>query len=183
MRPEKELLKQEIKDKMDRHNGSFVIMQYAGLTANGANEFRREIAKMGGDVEVVRKRILEKAIEGSGIGKLDESYTNGHIALVFLGSDPIETTKAVYKFSKDLKMIQVLGGRFEGQLYPAEDVKRLSELPSKDQMRAQLLSVFEAPMAQTLAVVEAVLSSVVYCLDNKVKQDSNESNENNGSEE
>ena len=26
---------------------------------------------------------------------------------------------------------------------------------------------FEAPMAQTLAVMEALLASVVYCLDNK----------------
>ena len=53
----------------------------------------------------------------------------------------------------------------------ASDVERLSKLPSKDEMRAQFLSVLEAPMSQTLAVMEALLTSVPYCLDNKCKQE------------
>ncbi|WP_068469693.1 50S ribosomal protein L10 [Candidatus Protochlamydia phocaeensis] len=169
MRPEKELLKQEIKDKIER-SPSFVIMHYAGLTANMANDFRRQIGKMGGDIEVVRKRVLLKAAEDAGI-ELDLSTLTGHIGLVFLGQDPIETTKMVFKFSQEReKAIQVLGGRFDGQLYAAADVEKLSTLPSKNEMRAQFLSTLEAPMAQTLAVVEALLASVAYCLDNKAKQ-------------
>lgn len=170
MRPEKELLKNEIKDKIERHS-SFVIMQYAGLAANAANEFRRQISNMGGEVEVVRKRILMKAAEDVGL-KLDLSALEGHLGLVFLGKDPIETTKAVFKFSQDReKVIQICAGRFEGQLYSGEDVEKMSKLPSKNEMRAQFLSILEAPMAQTLAVMDAVLSSVVYCLDNKSKQE------------
>lgn len=173
MRPEKELLKKEIKDKIER-NGSFVIMQYAGLAANAANAFRREIGTMGGEIEVVRKRILLKAAEDIGL-KLDLSSLNGHLGLIFLGKDPIETTKAVFKFSQDReKVIQICAGRFEGQLYNGADVEKLSKLPSRDEMRAQFLSVLEAPMAQTLAVMDAVLTSVVYCLDNKSKQTSGE---------
>jgi large subunit ribosomal protein L10 len=169
MRTEKELLKQEIKDKLDRF-GSFVIMQYTGLTANMANEFRREMGKLGGDVEVVRKRVLLKAAEDAGV-QLDLSSLPGHIGIVFLGQDPIETTKMVFKFSQDReKVIQVIGGRFDGQLYSGADVERLSTLPGKNEMRAQLLSVLEAPLSQTLAVMEALLASVPYCLDNKGKQ-------------
>lgn len=169
MRQEKDLLKQEVKDKFERF-GSFVIMQYAGLSANAANAFRREVAKLGGDVEVVRKRVLRKAAEDAGI-ELDFATLTGHIGIVFLGEDPIETTKMVFKFSQDReKVIQVLGGRFDGQLYAGADVERLSTLPGKDEMRAQLLSVFEAPLSQTLAVMEALLASVPYCLDNKCKQ-------------
>jgi large subunit ribosomal protein L10 len=36
-------------------------------------------------------------------------------------------------------------------------------------MRAQLLGTFEAPMSQTLAVVEAILCSVLHCLENKAQ--------------
>ena len=63
-----------------------------------------------------------------------------------------------------------MGGRFEGRMYAADQMVKLSTLPSKDEMRAQLLATLEAPMAQTLAVMEAVLSSVVYCLQNKSEQ-------------
>lgn len=175
MRPEKELLKQEIKDKIERF-GSFVIMRYKSLNANTANDFRRAMGKVGGDVEVVRKRVLLKAAEDVGL-ELDLSTLTGHIGLVFLGEDPIESTKTVIKFSQDReKVIQVLGGRFDGQMYTGADVERLSTLPGKDEMRAQLLSVFEAPLSQTLAVIEALLTSVPYCLDNKSKQEENTEN-------
>ena len=35
--------------------------------------------------------------------------------------------------------------------------KQISKLPGKDEMRAQFLGLLEAPMAQTLAVMEAVI--------------------------
>lgn len=173
MRPEKELLKNEIKDKLKRFE-SFVIMQYKSLTANAANDFRRAVGKMGGDVEVVRKRVLVKAAEDAGV-ELDQSSLQGHVGIVFFANDPIESTKTVIKFGQDRgdKVIEVIGGRFDGKLYSGADVERLSTLPGKDEMRAQLLSVIEAPLSQTLAVIEALLASVPYCLDNKAKQEEN----------
>lgn len=176
MRKEKELLKREITDKIERFK-SFVIMQYFGLNANIANEFRREMDKAGGDVEVVRKRVLLKAAEDAGV-QLDLSSFTGHIGIVFLGQDPIESTKTVIKFGQDRdKVIQVIGGRFDGRLYSGADVERLSTLPGKNEMRAQLLSVFEAPLSQTLAVIEALLTSIPYCLDNKSKEEKTENAE------
>lgn len=171
MREEKQLLLDEIKEQIERFD-SFVIMSYANLTANAVNDFRREVAKSGGNVEVVRKRVMIKAADAAGI-KLDVAALPGHIGLVFTGKDPIETTKLVFKFRKDSKKnIEVVGARLDGQLYSGPDVEMLSQLPGKDEMRAQLLSVFEAPMSHTLAVMEALLTSVVYCLDNKGKQES-----------
>lgn len=171
MRQEKELLKIDVKEKFNKY-ASFVVMKYMGLSANSANEFRREVAKAGGDVEVIRKRILIKAAKDANVD-LDLDALEGHVGLVFLGQDPIETTKLVMKFSQDRdNVIKILLGRYDGKLYQGDDVERLSKLPSKNEMRAQFLSTLEAPMSQTLAVMDAVLSSVVYCLDNKAKQES-----------
>jgi large subunit ribosomal protein L10 len=169
MRPEKDLLKQEIKNKIQNFQ-SFLIMQYNALNANAANEFRRNIGKGGGEVEIVRKRVLMKAAEDAGL-ELNLADLPGHIGIVFFGQDPIESTKTVIQFGKEKEnTIKVLGGRFDGQMYSGEDVERLSTLPGKDEMRAQLLSVFEAPLSQTLAVIEALLTSVPYCLENKTKE-------------
>lgn len=173
MRKDKQLLLDEIKEQINAaYNGSFVIMKYQGLPSNRVNEFRREIANMGGNLEMVRKRILIKAAETAGI-KLSLKALPGHIGIVFSGKDPLETTKAVFKFSRETdKAAEVVGGRIEGQLYSGPDIEILSNLPSKDEMRAQFLGTLEAPLSQTLAVFEAILSSVVYCLDNKSKQSS-----------
>lgn len=169
MRKEKQLLLDEIKSQLPP-GAPFLIMQYKGLPANKANSFRTEMAKLGGGVAVVRKRVLIKAASESGV-TLDVSELPGHIALVFAGNDPLETTKQVLKFSQENdKAITLVGGRFDGQLYNAAQMEMLSKLPGRDEMRAQLLATFEAPMAQTLAVMDALLSSVVYCLDNKTKE-------------
>lgn len=170
MRNEKQLLLKEVKGQIDQY-GSFVIMRYVSLSANKANDFRRQIAGLGGYVEVMRKRILIKAAKAAGVD-LEIEALPGHIGLVYSSKDPIEMTKFVFKFGQENdKAVQVIGGRFEGQIYNAADVEKLSKLPGKDEMRAQLLGTFEAPMAQTLAVMDALLSSVVYCLDNKSKLD------------
>lgn len=170
MRKDKQLLLDDVADQV-KNQGSFLIMSYLGLDANKANELRREVAKTGGNIEVVRKRVLIKAAQVAGVTlNLDEMP--GHIGLIFAGPDLLETTKTVFKFSQDVgEALKVIGGRYEGQLYSGADVEMLSKLPGKDEMRAQLLGLFEAPMAQTLAVMDAILSSVVYCLDNKCKQE------------
>lgn len=175
MRKDKQLLLDEVKEQIDQYN-SFVIMSYLKLGANAANKFRTEIANLGGNVEVMRKRVLIKAAEAAGV-TLDIKALPGHIGLVFAGRDALETTKAVFKFSQDNnKAVEVIGARFEGQLYNGADMEMLSKLPGKDEMRAQLLATLEAPLSQTLAVMDAVLTSVVYCLDNKCKQQGSENN-------
>lgn len=170
MREEKKLLLKDIKDQIDEH-GSFVIMSYSKFTANSANKFRGEIAKLGGNVEMVPKRVLMKAAEKAGVS-LDSITMPGHISLVFAGAEPFETIKAVFKFSKDSgNVFEVIGGKFEGQLYSGKDVETLSTLPSKDEMRAQFLGMLEAPMAQTLSTMEAILTSVIYAIEEKAKKD------------
>lgn len=173
MRKEKQLLLDEVSHQIANVD-SFVLVSYKGLTANNANNFRRQICKIGGNFEVVRKRVLQKAAKTQGID-LDLKSLPGHIGLVFCGQDAIETTKAVFRINNEIgKTVDVIGGRFDGLLYDGSQVEMLSKLPGKDEMRAQLLATLEAPMSQTLAVMDALLSSVVHCLNNKSKsEDSN----------
>lgn len=170
MREEKKLLLKEIKDQIDEY-GSFLIMSYSKFNANSANAFRGQIEKLGGNVEMVPKRVLMKAAEKAGVS-LASIELPGHISLVFAGAEPFETVKAVFKYSKESgDAFNVVGGKFEGQIYNGKDVELLSQLPSKDEMRAQFLGLLEAPMAQTLSTMEAILCSVMYAIEEKAKKD------------
>lgn len=166
MRKEKQLHLSEIQKPIASH--SFLVVKYK-MGANLANSFRRELGKGGSHLEVTRKRMLLKAAKDSGVD-LKYNSLDGHIGVVFVESNPLDVTKMVFKFREDnADAIEVVGGRIDGQLYNGTDMEKLSKLPSMDEMRAQLLSVFEAPLSQTLATMEAILASVVYCLDNKCK--------------
>ena len=169
MRQEKTLLLNEIREKLDASK-AIVLTCYKNLNPNKASDFRINIAKTGGTFEVVKKRMLIKAAEQAGL-TLDRNNLQGHIGVVFAEQDPVQTTKVVYNFRKENEgMMEILGGRFEGKLCSSKDVEIISQLPSQDEMRSQLLGLFEAPMSQTLAVVEAILCSVMYCLENKAKE-------------
>ncbi len=175
MRQEKSLLLQEIKDKIDGSQ-AIVLATYQKMSPNLASDFRMNISKTGGSFEIVKKRMLIKAAEKAGF-TLDRSNLQGHIGVIFADSDPVETTKYVYQFCKEnTDNFVVIGGRFEGQLCSETDLKLISQLPSQDEMRAQLLGTFEAPMSQTLATIEALLCSVVYCLENKTADSKEEVN-------
>ncbi len=168
MKREKQLLLDELTDQIANYK-SFVVMSYSKLSANKANEFRKSVSKIGGTVEVMRKRLLVKAAAAAG---LDLKFTlPGHIGVVYAAQDPLEMTKMVLKFSQDNdEAIDLIAGRFDGILYNGDDVEKLSKLPSKPEMRAQFLATLEAPMSQTLAVMDALLTSVMHCLENKSKQ-------------
>ncbi len=172
MRAEKTLLLQEIVDKIDGSK-AMVIANYKQLNPNLASAFRMNIGKTGGSLEVVKKRLLVQAAKTMGISLDRDTMLKGHIAIVFADEDPVQTTKCVYQFCKENEeILSVLGGRFEGILCSAKDVELISKLPGRDEMRSQLLGLFEAPMSQTLSVIESLLCSVMFCLENKAANDS-----------
>lgn len=170
MRQEKQLLLNEIKEKID-NSKAFVLAQYQSLEPNISADLRASLGQTGAELEVVKKRILLKAAENAGIS-LNTFTMQGHIAVVFTSQDPIPATKVIYQFCQDNeKNVEVVGGCFEGEICSVADVKQISQLPSKEEMQAQFLSVLEAPMAQVLSVVQSLLTSVIYCLDNKSQQE------------
>ncbi|MGR3973195.1 MAG: 50S ribosomal protein L10 [Candidatus Rhabdochlamydia sp.] len=166
MRQEKQLLLDDIRDRISESKG-FVLTRYNKMDPNLAAKFRFDLMKSGGEFEVIRKRILIKAASGAGLS-LERSSLEGHIGIVFATQDLLETVKSVFQFKQGSQnAIDVLGGRFEGLLYSAEDMEALSKLPSKPEMQAQLLGLLEAVPSQLLGVIDALLSSVPHCLDNK----------------
>lgn len=171
MRQEKQLLLDEIKGQIGQHK-TFLVVRNLGLQANTANNFRGCLEKVGGTLEIVRKRVMIKGAKEAGVD-LDIDALTGHIGLIFAGKDPLETLKEAFKFSQDKqKSIEIIGGQFEGKLHTAAQMEMLSKLPNLDGMRSELLGVLEAVPANLLSVMNALVTSVVYCLDNKSKQES-----------
>lgn len=169
MRKEKQLHMDAIESVISAHP-SFLLVSYQQLQAKETSQFRRSVAKIGGTIEVLPKRMLVIAAKQKGVA-LDLSTLPGHIAVVFIGKDPIETVKTVYDFRKGSEQkLSVVGGRIDEVILSGEQVEVLSKLPGKDAMRAQLIATLVAPLSQTISVMNALVSSVVYCLDNKAKQ-------------
>jgi len=167
MRPEKELLLNEIKQKIDGST-SLLITRYDRLEPNTSWQLRDLLAKSGSLFEVVRKRIFLKAAEQAGI-QIDESLLKGHVGVVFINQpDAMEPAKALFKFSdENAKILEVLCGQIEGKIVPGAEVEMLSKLPGIDEMRAIMLGLFTSPMSQLLSVMEAVMAEPLSVIEQK----------------
>lgn len=169
MKREKQILLDEMRDQIQQ-SGSFIIAQYQNLSGARAYQFRRELEKVGGYFEVVRKRMLIEAIRTIGI-EFDPEQLPGHVGLVLGAKDPLEATKLVVQFSKDNEQaFQLVAGFVDGQKALREDVQKLATLPGKDQMRAELLGLLCAPLSGVVGAMDSLLSGVVYCVDSRAKE-------------
>lgn len=170
MRKEKQFLLDEIKEKLDQ-SSAFVLTSYQKMDPNLTADFRSSVIQTGGAFSVVKKRVFLKAAEEAGVA-IDKEMLKGHIAIVYSGDDVAATTKAVYTFKKSNdELLDVLGGLFEGKICSPQDLKEISELPSMDEMRAQILGLFKAPLSDIVSLFEALQSDVIGCIDEKVKKE------------
>ena len=170
MRAEKQLLLDEIIDTI-KESKTFVITSYTKIDPNLDHDLRTSVRKAGGNYTVVKKRVFLKAATTLGLA-IEKSWLEGHIALASCADDGIATTKVLFDFAKENKdMLKVLGGQFEGQIYDATYFKQISALPSKQELRSQFVGLLQAPMTQTVRVIDSMLSCLIYCIDNKIKKE------------
>lgn len=171
MRKEKQYLLDDLKSKIEASK-AFIVTRYKAMSANDMSNFRQSITDIDCDFEVVSKRVFIKAAEEHGI-EFKKEQLQGHIGIVIADENYINAAKEVTKYSKSAENIEILAGYIEGRLYDDASVIKLSELPNLDEMRSIFIGTLEAPMSQTLGTFEALLTSIVYCLDNKAKQEGN----------
>lgn len=169
MRKEKQLLLNEIKEKIDAST-SMIITRYNKLEPNTSWQLRDKLSKSGGMFEVVRKQVFLKAAEKAGIS-IDETLLKGHVGVVFVNQpDAMPSTKLIFKFSEENGQIfEVICGQIEGKLVPGADLEILSKLPGIDDMRATLLGLFISPMSQMLAVLDAVMAEPLSIISQKTE--------------
>lgn len=167
MRPEKELLLNEIREKIDAAK-AMIVARYDKLEPNTAWQLRELLLKSGSVFEVVRKRVFAKAAAVAGL-KFDESLFKGHVGIAFVNQeDAMPSAKAIFKFSEDNgKILEVLCGQIEGKIIPGSEIEALSKLPGMDEMRATLLGLFVSPMSHTLSVLEAIMAGPLSVLEQK----------------
>ncbi|MGI5868437.1 MAG: 50S ribosomal protein L10 [Kiritimatiellia bacterium] len=168
-RPEKVSALKEITELVAKSDYCF-ILNYGSLTVSAFAELRRDLAKVGAAVKVVKNAYLQRAVDAKGWAGL-QAVLVGPTALVTGVGDPAEVAKALVAFLKKNDKATVKGGQLEATTLTADEVDRLSELPSKDAMRGMLLGTMMAPATGLVRVLVAPLTGVLYVLKAKEEKD------------
>lgn len=141
---------------------SLAVIDYAGTTVSDMTKLRSEVKAAGGEVLVAKNTLINIVV---GKGKVSDSL-NGMNALVLSYQDAVSALKSLFSFQKnsnklDIKQGYLLDG--DKTLSP-DEVKKLSEMPSKNELISMLISRIQSPAYGLVNVLQANQRNLVYAL-------------------
>ncbi|MFQ5861773.1 MAG: 50S ribosomal protein L10 [Candidatus Brocadiales bacterium] len=136
-----------------------LVVNCQGVDALEANEIRRDLSAKRIHLEVVKNSLARLAFKEVGDGGLAELFS-GPSAIVSGGDDPVVMAKTLMEWSKKVPALSIKGGFVEGRLVSAPEVERLSRLPSRQALYAQIATLIKSPMARLAMAVSAPLQKL-----------------------
>jgi large subunit ribosomal protein L10 len=140
-----------------------IIASYKGLTFNQMDNIRRAVKGGGNEFRVIKNTLLKKSLQSCNINALDP-YLKESTALVVVRKDFAAVAKDIKKYSKDYANFAVKAGFLDGKALSKDDVLRIADLPSREQLLAQMLATMNAPVQNFVSVLANIPRSFLNVL-------------------
>ena len=140
-----------------------VFVDYTGLTVSDISKLRKKLFEADAKLTVAKKTLIQIALKKAGI-KLDVLKLKGQLGLVLELKEEIEPIKAVFKSYKEKKTPRMLTGVIYGEIIDDENLVRMAALPSKEELRANLISLINMPLSSFVSAISGVSKNLVYVL-------------------
>jgi len=142
-----------------RSSSAMIVSEYRGLKVSDLGEIRRNLRKQNVTYQVVKNRLMKIAAREAGSEALG-ILLEGPTAVAFLKGDEGAAAKAVLDAFRPYRHIKVTGAVIGRQVINAEGVTRLSQLPRRDVLLAQVAGAIAAPMATVAGLFDAPLRDI-----------------------
>lgn len=136
----------EISEKVEKSK-ALVFTNYQGLTHQQIEGFKKGLRKLDAEYTITKNRLLKRALESNYKESVTNHEFNDPTATLFLYGDPVAPLKILAKMVKDTKKPEIKFGIMEGQMLDEKAVIRLSGLPPKQILLAQLMGMMNSPLA------------------------------------
>lgn len=162
-RQQKEELVQSYQEGMAKSPHAFLV-DYKGVTVTEVSELRNKIREIGGQYEVVKNRLVLRAIGGEALEELKGEF-QGPTAVAYGGEDPVGLAKAVTEFAKEVPAIELKGGLLEGQLVAPDEVREIAQMPSREELLTKLVFLLQSPVSNFVRTLAALPRQFVVVLE------------------
>ena len=156
---------EELHDMFSRAK-SAVVANYQGIDAEGITALRVHMRSRSVDFRVVKNTLALRAVKDTSLEVLGEDF-KGPISILVGFEDAVAPAKALADFAKSVatKSPEVICGVVEGKKVSPGEVQALAELPSREELISQMLSVFQGPTTNFAGVFSSLLRKLVGTLD------------------
>lgn len=162
-RPEKVAVVEELTEKL-QNSAAAIFTDYRGLDVQAITELRKQLRDGGVEYKVVKNTLTSLAAKKANYVGVDD-LLSGPTAIAFNPSDPVAPAKILSKFAKDHEALEIKGGLLNGSVIDKAEVEKLANLPSREELLAQVLMRMQGPVYGLVYVLQGTLQSLVLALD------------------
>jgi large subunit ribosomal protein L10 len=165
-RAEKTELANQLKDKFTRAKVA-LFADYKGLTANQADELRKQLRAQNTEVKVLKNNVARLLTKEGAMGDQAKALMDtmvGPTMVAFSYGDPAASAKVLHKFATENEALKLKDSLMGTKRIAAGEVEELAKLPSKEVLLAKMLGTMNAPITNFVGVLAAVPRSLVTVL-------------------
>ncbi len=150
---------------------NIVLTNYSGINVGNLDNLRKQLRDKGVEYKVIKNNLFKRALKEAGYQEIDE-YLKGPIAVAFTESDLSETAKIFNNFKKDQESFSYSIGIMDNELYAEAQIKRFADIPSREVLAAQTMSLINTPATKLTMVVNQVIASLARAINAVAEQNS-----------
>ena len=124
-----------------------VFVGMRGVKSNDNNRFRSGLSEKQIRVTLVKNSLAKKAIAGTDLEPASELIDES-TAFVYPVSDEtsvVNVARELIDWAKDLKEIEFRGAVMDGITFGPDEIKKLSEYPTKEEAQAKVVQILLSP--------------------------------------
>lgn len=149
---------------------SIFVTGYEKMTVQQDFELRKTVRGAGGDYQVVKNNVADKASENMPVNEVLGNL-KGMTAMAFTTADPVALVKALIAHGKTNPAFSFKSGFVEGRAIDIKSINDLATMPSKEEMIAKLMFLINSS-AQRLAVsLNGVARNLAVALNEAIKEE------------
>ncbi len=147
-----------------------VFVDYCGLTVEQDTKLRNKLREANVEYKVVKNTLTRFAANEIGLEGLDE-ILNGPTALATSETDEVIAAKVLAEFAKENEALEIKSGFLEGKVMTLDEVKKLSETPSREVLIAKLMGSMNSPISALARTLQALVDNGVEPSDIKIEKE------------
>jgi len=159
---QKQEIIEDLRDKFAKAK-AIVLVEIKGLKVKEISELRKRLKAMDSNLKVVKKTLAELIFKENKIDFNEEDFKT-EVGFVFGFKDEVSPAKTVYQSGKEYENLKILGGYLEKKFKTAQEMTVLAQLPTKEQLLANLIGSINAPVSNFVYSLKYNLKGLVYIL-------------------
>lgn len=152
--PRKATIIEDLTDKVVRSKLA-VMVTYSGMTVAQLTDVRNQLRKQNIELKVTKNTLLREATRRANIDGLDHLFTQAN-AVAFVYDDEAAASKAINDVVRASRgVVTIKSGIMGGRELAADQVARIADLPSRNELLAKAIGTIAAPLTSLLGTLNA----------------------------